>query len=540
MATESVKILIEAEDQATAALRKATTEQEKSAAKAAVVKARAAKLIEIERVELAEGAEAAHAFALELQGVESAEAALIARDKELLNQQRKRNAEMAKTPDGFKNTKASTEFFGSIASLAGGGEIGSAASQLAGLTEKTAQFNQVAAQGGAAALAFKGGLVVAAAAIGIQIGQAIGNVVFETDRWNGELETAVASLKKLESVKLNQMQDSFANFKIDEIELNPAGADAAAKDRLELIHTEISALEDRKKTTKSSLDAMKQSGSIDFGNTVSNIGQMQEIGEYLISFTGEHKAMLAEKQRNVEEDEASLAVLRQQQTELENLLTIEKEREDKRQVIAGDTYIQGLKDQLAGLNAELDGTSNQLQALINTANGDQNFQAVDLLDEIDAAKKKIAAEEKERQLKEQAAEKEKQAAITLQEFKKRELEKLEEERILLEKGKEAAHAFRLEKQGLSKDEAARIAATQAEVDAINDERNKKKDGKIQPLQAQESRLLTRGPEQDKTAENTKKIADLSKAQLDKLDGIYKKLAEPAKSSSGTTLEVLSK
>jgi hypothetical protein len=65
----------------------------------------------------------------------------------------------------LKNTKATTEFFGSISNLAGGGVLSSVAGQLAGLTEKTSQFAQTAEKGSAAALAFQGGLLAAAAVV---------------------------------------------------------------------------------------------------------------------------------------------------------------------------------------------------------------------------------------------------------------------------------------------------------------------------------------------------------------------------------------
>lgn len=96
MATESVKILIEAEDKATAKIKSAILEQEKAA-----------------------------------------ERSVLASQKQ--------------TKEGLKATKATTDFFGAVAGMAGGSQVASVASQLAGLTEKTGQFSEVAKAGGSSA-----------------------------------------------------------------------------------------------------------------------------------------------------------------------------------------------------------------------------------------------------------------------------------------------------------------------------------------------------------------------------------------------------
>jgi len=96
--------------------------------------------------------------------------------------------------------KASTEFIGVIANFAGGGQISAFAQQVAGLTEKTSQFAEVSKLGGAGALAFKAGLVAAAGAISFQVGKALGDVVFQTEKWNRELDRAKEKSQQLANV----------------------------------------------------------------------------------------------------------------------------------------------------------------------------------------------------------------------------------------------------------------------------------------------------------------------------------------------------
>lgn len=531
MATESVKILIEAEDKATAQLQKTVREQEKVAAKTALIKQQQEQALTAERIALEQGAEAAEAYRLKIQGLDADTAKLIAREKALIQEQKAANAELAKQPGGLKSTKATTEFFGAVAGMAGGSQVASVAGQLAGLTEKTGQFSEVAKAGGTSAMLFKAGLVAAAAAIGVQVGKAIGDVVFQTEKFNKELEKAIARSNELAAAGMSARQNAFAEWKIDEIDLNPAGADAAAQEKLDQVMADITARQQQKQEVEKTIKELEKAAEIEWSKVFSLTGtvdQFKEVGQYATSFTGESKAWLAEKQRLFEEDKKSLEELEKQKTELENILGIEKERAEKRREIAAEqaskSFISGLEDQLQALRAELNGTKNEYEAFKNTFSATDGTTAQFLLEDIEAAKNHLAFKQKEEQLKEQAAEKEKQRLKQVDDLRKSEVDRLKEQAILLAEGKEAAHAFRLEKQGMSEADAKAIAAQQAEIDRLNEQ--KSQSGKAQSLQAVESRLLTRGPEQDPTAKNTAEIAKLAKQQLEKLNMIASKAEKP--------------
>jgi hypothetical protein len=90
-----------------------------------------------------------------------------------------------------------------------------------------------------------------------------------------------------------------------------------------------------------------------------------------------------------------------------------------------------------------------------------------------------------------SADEQMRATERLAELKKNELAKLEEQRILLTEGKQAAHAFALEQQGLDKATADKISSEKFKLD--------KSAEKIQdqsPQQAVQGRLLTRGTSDD--------------------------------------------
>jgi hypothetical protein len=532
VATESVKILIEAEDKATAELQKAVREQEKAAAKSALIKQQQEQAIQAERIALEQGAEAAEAYRLTLQGLDAQTAALIAREKSLVQEQKAANAELAKQPGGLKSTKATTEFFGAVAGMAGGSQIASVAGQLAGLTEKTGQFAEVAKQGGASAMLFKAGLAAAAGAIGFQVGKAIGDVVFQTEKWKTELDQVINKAKELESIRLTKTQEQFKNFKIDQIELNPEGAEAAIEAETGKIHEQIKALEARKRAAEAGLAAMQGDTSLEIGNVFSSEGA-SEIGGYFQSFTGDHKAFLEQKKREVEEDKVQLKQLQDQKQELMNILGIEKERAEKRKQIAADqaseSFVSGLRDQIASLNAELDGSKNAFDAMKNTSSEGSAIVAEGFLNEIEALKQQLIERQKLEQAAEQAAQKEEDRVKRINDLRTSELDRLKEQTIALEQGKEAAHRFRLEKQGLSADDAKFIAAEQARLDEMEAKKNQKETKKPE-LQASESRLLTRGPEQDQTAKNTAEISRLAKEQLDRLNKLVAKADKPVDKS----------
>jgi len=125
-------------------------------------------------------------------------------------------------------------------------------------------------------------------------------------------------------------------------------------------------------------------------------------------------------------------------------------------------------------------------------------------------------------------------------LKKRELERLEEERILLERGAEAAHAFRLEKQGMAKADAEAIAAEQARLNNLKKRPDQLTSSESPDLQAFESRLLTRGPGADKDAiiaKNTEAMAAEQKKMSEQLRQIAQN-TKPSTSTGGTPLRLV--
>jgi len=324
------------------------------------------------------------ASAVIVKAAENAEAAM----KRVEQEQKKVDASRK---ESFRNTKASTEFFGQIANIAGGGQIAGIAGQLAGLTEKTAQFSEVAQQGGIAADAFKIGLMGAAGVIGMQIGKQIGSIVFEVERWNTELDKSIKLFEKLEGKRLTGISRDFSDFVSG---LDIAGdKDLAVQEKIERLGNELRGMETSTQHARNELMKLQQQqvqGNI-FGGP-DELSGAEKLSAYLETFTGEFKATLAEKERILKADEQTMELYREQLRQLERMQGIEKERqklrdEQKETEQSGD-FITRLEEQLSGLQSELSGTTNITDAIKSTIAADRD-SAIALLDEIDKTKQQI-------------------------------------------------------------------------------------------------------------------------------------------------------
>jgi hypothetical protein len=462
------------------------------------------------------------------------------------------DASIKKFKTSGEQAKKSTEFFGQIANVLGGSEIAGFAGQLAGLTEKTSQFSEVQKLGGAGAFAFKAGLAAAAGAIGFQLGNALGNAIFQTEMWKKKLADATAEAGRLESQIVKLQARRFGETKSDiELIRDPEGKKAAYADLFRLTVNEMKGverqlheakkavdaydaswfpewlqgnndlMEDQLKTAREKLQVLSDQRDEVHAERLAREAANKEIekqnalqdksDEYLKSLRDEVELLKATKEeqagilaiRNAvgqqAQEEAKALLLEKQRIELEQEATkqreadAQKEKQDQENILkASFDYVQSLKDQLALLKAT-DSERAALQAG-QKAVGTDVAAAEALLKEIDSIKT-LAEFEKMRESELQKIQGEKEAdAKRLADLKQNELDKLEEERILLQQGAEAAQAFRLAKQGLSEADAKSIARQQAELDKLKEANKPGKVVKqdIPELKAFESRVLTRG------------------------------------------------
>lgn len=419
--------------------------------------------------------------------------------------------------DTGAKAKASTEFLGVLAGQLGGTELASYAGQLAGVTEKVGQFAEMQKVGGAGALLFKAGLVSLVATLAVNIGQSLGNIIFQTDKWNKKLEEARQQIRELAQATAGVQNLRFSQD-MEEIELirDPDEQQQVAHEYFTNVSNDLKTVEVSLARNISELDKMKKAWNI----------------------TGEAKANIKIKQDEIDLEREKVAQLVDQQNQLSNVygkraLAIKAFKEEtaaiekKKQLDADSlSQIKALRNQYDEL------TMGVLEAkkaqLLSEGRSEQDAQIiVNMQKMVDLEKEKADAKKK-------ADEEEKARIQKIDDLRKSELERLQEQKIAIEQGEQAAHAFRLQQQGLDQGTAEAIAAAQAAMDKARE----KKD--VKPIEqtsnaAFESRLLSRGPREDdqkKIVENTKMTVE----QLSKVEEAIKKL-EPTKTDPKSNVKI---
>lgn len=412
--------------------------------------------------------------------------------------------------------KKSADFARIIASSLGGSEIGSYIAQMGEAADKTAQFSEIQKAGGAGALAFKAGLLGVAGVLGFQVGQAIGNVIFENERWNKELDKSVQKSEKLFESLLELKSFSFSRDQ-EEISLirDPEQQVAATKAALDSIANEI---RDKRNNINSILEKEAKLRSVEDDDFTSMLGLNKERTAEVEKQVAEQEKLIelltaqqTQIRRNTDETAQRIKLTKEQNAEVEKQEQLQIQLQAK-----SEEYVSKLREQLAVLKATNDEKAGVVAGQ-NTIAADTG-EATRLLKEIDAIAEKAAAEKiAADEIKKIETEKENNAK-RLVALKENELNKLAEETILLNQGREAANAFALEKQGLAKEDALAIAREREQLDQQKDaiKEAEKQAGKQKPLEAApvnvavESRLLTRGGGDDPSRITAKNTADAVK------------------------------
>ena len=358
--------------------------------------------------------------------------------------------------------KASTEFFGVLASTLGGSQLAGYAGQLGALTEKVSAFSEVSKSGGAGALAFKAGLVGVVAVITYQVTSAIAGLVLDI---KGAEAAMAEALKGMDEAAQGFATAQSRRFQKDMAELQIGSAEEQTEkqtEKLRELNEELKKSGLRYQELKQQQDQLADSASV---------------WDQYVSGASKEKIEDLEKLRQIEDE--NFKRLQAQQTAVRDLLDQEtKEREAR---------VESIK---AAEKAEEEAAKKS------------------------EAAKKAAADEEERIAKAKV-----DAAKRIEDIRQGEIDKLNEEKILLTEGAEAAKRFALERQGIDKDSAARIASAEAELNKIKEEGERPASVEI-GQQAVQSRLLSRGPAEkgiDKIEKNTKEALAKYDAMIQQLE-----------------------
>ena len=428
------------------------------------------------------------------------------------------------------NAKLGSETLGVFANTLGSPEIGSFAGTIGNATEKLAQFRDMANQSGSGAMAFKAGLVGMVAILSYQVGSAIGNAIFQTQKWKEELETAKREAERLDAALLSASTRRF-NLDLEELSLirDPEAQSAETAKLLNDIEKQI---ESKNQQIQDKLNAEEDFNTAWFGSP-------------------EDRAAL----RDTSVEEKQLDLLRQQRDTLreatsERRKAIEDKRQENAALDQSQAFVESLKQEVDFLQATRE-QQIELEASRRAMGDDVGF-AEQLLRERDAILAKQQAErdadaEKKRIEERQKAEDERKKAEAEREIDRikkvaeAEQERLKIARIAIEQGKEAAKVATLVAQGVDVATAKQLAAEEAAIELLkkkNEVAKPDKPGQVAEqsekatLQASESRFLTRGPGQ-RPEELWKRIAD----EVQKLQKPIDAVAKATEKAAGETEKV---
>ncbi|XZE20863.1 hypothetical protein SH449x_000753 [Pirellulaceae bacterium SH449] len=491
---------------------------------------------------------------------------------------------LSEIKDAGGEVKTSLNFVSFLADQLGGSEVSAFVGEITSATDQTIKFAQVAKNGGAGALAFKAGLAGLVATAAFSVGKFIGEWIFQTEKWNSELEKGLQKSKDLSAEIRDLAQQRFTDSKVDiELIRDPEEKRAAYDQLLKEVNTNLVGVEGQARASKKAAEEWAEAWQI----------------------TGERKGSAQLAQQQADDDRARLDLLKQQQKELQRIIGIEAERaairEQNRKDDSDDRYIENLEKQLElekaigdekiavqarqstfsdpareraeqllremeaikqlreqekaraqELEAErtkqiesdqryLEGLQKQLeleravgdeklaiQARQSAYSDDARSQAEEMLRELESIKQLRDAEKAREQERKAAATAMMQEASRIQSVYDREVDSLEQQIVLLRDGKEAARQMALEKQGIAREDAKRFVEMQRQ---LEEQQRVETTRPTSTNTAMESRVMALGNVEDSPAKETAKNTEEAKKIL---DAMLQELKEQARLRSEST------
>jgi len=371
--------------------------------------------------------------------------------------------------------KASTELVGTLASTMGNTDFGGYAGEIAQITERISAFTEVANAGGFAAKAFNVGLVGAVGVLSFKVGSAIGDLVFQTEKWNQQLEESKDRLEQLlnlaegiRDVRFNQTAEGATESQLQK--------------QLDRINAEISG------RSQKLLDLQ----------TAKNQEAAAQSAAELAVVRIKNRLLLDNAETIKRENQSALSNLREQRAEIQEIINLRKRERENRAA----EFKNQLFDEAEKKRAEIGiRNANEMMSIFKRAE--------------DAEQKRI-----DRQIADEQR---------LEDIRKNALSNLRLRITALRDGTEAAEAMRLQMTGLDEETAKKIAK-------INKLINQPRSNPTPRLAGTDSRFGTGRADQQRNL-LIKKTVDTAKASDQKLAQAVELLEEIADKDTSIKLDV---
>jgi hypothetical protein len=160
--------------------------------------------------------------------------------KALQNVGKTLDTSVGKFQEAGKKAKAATEIIGAFASVTGSTELAGLAGGLAGVTEKMSEFAEAAKNGGTSSFAFKAGLAGLVGTLAFGLGKALADVIWKTASFEKSLELAAKQTQVIDKAVADLQARLIANQKEDiELIQNPEEKQAAYQALIEDLNKNI-------------------------------------------------------------------------------------------------------------------------------------------------------------------------------------------------------------------------------------------------------------------------------------------------------------
>jgi hypothetical protein len=455
----------------------------------------------IENIDVVMGAQTREldaAIANEIQNLRNLEEAAKPKPIQDIVDPKALDKQVAQFKDNAGKFKASTEVLAVGVNALGGTAFGQFAGLIGNATEKLGQFSELQKTGAAGATAFKAGLVGLVGVISFQLGNAIGNAVFETDKWNKELDKAIEKLKSLdgEMMKLKDLDFGFNQDKIDLIQ-DPKQREAEYKQMIARL------LNEEKGAASQIADLKKQLKEIEFeqdGNIFAPLGlglddRLKTIPAQMELALANEKALfdkrmelerkIGEKSGSLEADKAKI--------ELDKQIAEEQRKKGEEEKKRIEDLVKSKRDFIGGLKEELELLKAQNEARAVGKDFDPTtFKMRREFDKLSGGRDSLEFNRLDKQLTQQ-----------------RDLER-QMEKLKAESNQKSENKF-----GATVVEAGSVEAYKAMLERQNDQKGVEEEARKQTVLQEQMRELLQQANTKPTVQLTREIEAYERAQAEK-------------------------
>jgi hypothetical protein len=365
-----------------------------------------------------------------------------------------------------KSATASAGAFQALGSAMGGLPFAAQIGQFSALAQQVKSLNQNMAGGRLQMLGMTAAMGAAAAVAGFQLGKAIGDVIFQTKKYNEEIDKGIQRSNEMAS-RMAALAQQQRQERVEGIELirDPEAKAKAQQEYINSLNRELAGTENNMRAAQKELE--------------------QHTNQWTI-WRGERAASMKMAENEIEQARQRHKALQEERDAIQRRNRIAAEQApiiaENQRLDALDKVVETIQQQNAQLRLGNDEYQRQLE-LSNAITAAERQR----IEQLQAEREQLKKAEEDRQESERKQQQTKQASDAF-------LQNLEAQKILLTEGQEAADEYRARLSGVSEEAIEQGRLLRQEIAALQDAQEETAD-KLETsftpgVTAKETRLLT--------------------------------------------------